>query len=123
MLYRIKPEDMETIHLADAAQVLQQIRERHLGAQILLKLDAEGAEFGIVDRLTETGAIKEIAEAAIEWHVAPGEDYLVSKLRAAGFQKNARLLELGIGMIDACDRIFDGLFWQDVCARWLWHPQ
>jgi FkbM family methyltransferase len=104
MLYRIKPEDMETItiQLADAAQVLQGIRERHPGAPILLKLDAEGAEYGIIDRLVETGDIRELADAAIEWHWTPGEEYLVSRLRAAGFQTDAKLLEDGnIGMIDA----------------------
>jgi FkbM family methyltransferase len=104
MLYRIKPEDMETItiRLADAAQVLQSIRARHPGAPILLKLDAEGAEYGIIDRLAETGAIQELAAAAIEWHLKPGEEYLTSKLRAAGFQTQAKVLEPGsIGMIDA----------------------
>jgi FkbM family methyltransferase len=100
MLYRIKPEDMETItiRLADAAQVLQSIRQRHPGAPILLKLDAEG----IIDRLAETGDIREISAAAIEWHFAPGEEYITSKLRSAGFQTDAKVLEPGsIGMIDA----------------------
>ena len=68
MLYRIKPEDMETItiQLADAAEVLRGIRERHPGAPILLKLDAEGSEYGIIDRLVETGDIREIHDAAVE---------------------------------------------------------
>jgi FkbM family methyltransferase len=104
MLYRIKPEDMEqiTIQIADADAVLQGIRARHPGAPILLKLDAEGAEYGIIDRLVETGSIREIAAAAIEWHLSPGEEYIGSKLRAAGFQTEAKVLEPGcIGMIDA----------------------
>jgi FkbM family methyltransferase len=104
MLYRIKPEDMEsiTIHLADAAQVLQAIRSRHPVAPILLKLDAEGAEYGIIDRLVESGEIRELTAAAIEWHLTPGEDYIVSKLRAAGFRTEAKVLEPDcMGMIDA----------------------
>jgi FkbM family methyltransferase len=104
MLYRIKPEDMETItiHLADAAEVLRSIRARHPGAPILLKLDAEGAEYGIIDRLVETGDIRELAAAAIEWHFSPGEKYITSKLRSAGFQTVAKVLEPdSIGMIDA----------------------
>jgi FkbM family methyltransferase len=103
-LYRIKPEDMEsiTIHLADAAQVLQAIRTRHPGAPILLKLDAEGAEYGIIDRLVETGDIRELDAATIEWHLTPGEDYITSRLNAFGFQTEAKVLEPGsIGMIDA----------------------
>jgi FkbM family methyltransferase len=103
-LYRIKPEDMEsiTIQLADAAEVLRGIRKRHPDAPILLKLDAEGAEYGIIDRLADTGDIRELAAAAIEWHFSPGEKHLSSKLRASGFQTRAKVLEEGcIGMIDA----------------------
>jgi FkbM family methyltransferase len=104
MLYRIKPEDMETItiHLADAAEVLSSIRARHPGAPILLKLDAEGAEYGIIDRLSTTASIKEISAAAIEWHLTPGEDYITSRLHTAGFQTESKVLEPDcIGMIDA----------------------
>jgi len=60
MLYRIKPSDMQTItiQLADAARVLEAIRARHPDSAILLKLDAEGAEYGIIDRLVETAPSK-----------------------------------------------------------------
>jgi FkbM family methyltransferase len=103
-LYRIKPQDMQTItiRLADAAQVLRTIRSRHPGAPILLKLDAEGAEYEIIDRLFDTGEVREINAAAIEWHLLPGEDYIASKLRTADFQTQAKVLDPGcIGMIDA----------------------
>ena len=103
-LYRIKPEDMEsiTIELADESEVLRAIRKGHPDAPILLKLDAEGAEYGIIDRLVETGDIRELAAAAIEWHFTPGEEYLTSKLRSVGFYTEARVLDPGcIGMIDA----------------------
>jgi FkbM family methyltransferase len=104
-LYRIKPQDMEsiTIQLADAAQVLQEIRDRHPGAPVLLKLDAEGAEYEIVNRLLEAGCLQQIAAAAIEWHLSPGEEYLTSRLHSAGFQTGSKTLEAdgSIGMIDA----------------------
>jgi FkbM family methyltransferase len=104
-LYNIEPQDMEdvTIHLTDAAEVLRAIRTRHPGAPILLKLDAEGAEYEIVDRLIEAGVIQEIAAAAIEWHNSPGEKYLTSRLHASGFETRAQALEAdgSIGMIDA----------------------
>jgi len=92
-----------TIHLADAAHVVDAIRARHPNVPILLKLDAEGAEYEIIDRLMETGAIQEIRAAAIEWHDSPGEEYLTSRLRAAGFQIQTKALEpdRSIGMIDA----------------------
>jgi FkbM family methyltransferase len=105
MLYRIKPEDMEkiTIHLVDAAEVVDQIKQAHPGAAIFLKLDAEGAEYGIIDRLVETGRIADITAAAIEWHMQPGEPYLTSALQTAGFNTQAKALEPdnSIGMIDA----------------------
>jgi FkbM family methyltransferase len=103
-LYRIKPSDMETvtIQLADAAQVLQSIRARHPNAPILLKLDAEGAEYGIIDRLAQSGDLRHLTAAAIEWHLTPGEDYLTTRLHAAGLQTASHVLEPNcMGMIDA----------------------
>jgi FkbM family methyltransferase len=104
-LSNIRPEDMEdiTVRLADAMQVLCEIRTRHPNAPILLKLDAEGAEYEIIDRLIETGGIKEISAAAIEWHDSPGAEYLTSRLGASGFFTHAKPLEAdeSIGMIDA----------------------
>jgi FkbM family methyltransferase len=101
----IQAEDMVdvTIRLADAAEVLRAIRARHPKVPILLKLDAEGAEYEIIDRLMETGALKEIKATAIEWHDSPGEKYLTSRLLASGFQSQAKALESdgSIGMIDA----------------------
>jgi hypothetical protein len=72
-------------------------------APLLLKLDAEGAEYEIIDRLVETDAIKEINAAAIEWHDSAGVEYLTSHLLASGFQSQAKPLEPdgSIGMIDA----------------------
>jgi FkbM family methyltransferase len=101
----IQPADMTdvTIRLADAADVLRAIRARHPKASILLKLDAEGAEYEIIDRLIEASVIQEINAAAIEWHDSPGEEYLTSRLLASGFQSYAKALEPdgSIGMIDA----------------------
>lgn len=104
-LYEIQPQDMEevTMRLADAAAVLRAIRLRHPDAPILMKLDAEGAEYEILDRLIEAGVMHEISAAAIEWHDLPGEKYLTSRLQASGFETRAQALEAdgSIGMIDA----------------------
>jgi FkbM family methyltransferase len=103
-LYRIKPEDMQpvTIRIADADDVLRRIRAAHPGAPVLLKLDAEGAEYGIIDRLAETGTLRDIAGATIEWHLAPGEEAIASRLRAAGFHIQSKVLEPGcMGIVDA----------------------
>jgi FkbM family methyltransferase len=103
--YGLTPEDMKRIkiQIADADRILAMIREQHPNAPILLKIDAEGAEYGIIDRLAQTGALEEIAYAAIEWHLSPGEQYLTSRLQSAGFKTDAKILESdnSIGMIDA----------------------
>ena len=103
-LGRVKASDLKevTVPLVDAAQVLRMIRKLHPDAQILLKLDAEGAEYQIIDRLVETGAISEISAAAIEWHLTPGAEYITSRLQASGFHTRVKALEKdgSIGMID-----------------------
>ena len=103
--YGLTPQDMKRIRIqiADADRILRMIRERHPDAPILLKIDAEGAEYGIVDRLAQTGGLNEIAYAAIEWHLSPGEQYITSRLKSAGFKTDAKILEPdnSIGMIDA----------------------
>jgi FkbM family methyltransferase len=47
----------------------------------LLKLDVEGAEYGIVRDLVGTGAIAHVREAVIEFHEVPGEPGGATELR------------------------------------------
>lgn len=91
------------IELVDAAKELRSIRVEYPHAQIVLKLDAEGAEYSIVERLATTGMLTAIECAAIEWHGSPGPDFLLSHLHAAGFKASYHALEAdgSIGMIDA----------------------
>jgi FkbM family methyltransferase len=101
----VREADLERISvpIADAHRVLEHIRSQHPTAQILMKLDAEGAEYEIIERLVSTGGISEIASAAIEWHSSPGCDHLLPRLREAGFETSSKSLEAdgSIGMIDA----------------------
>jgi hypothetical protein len=92
-----------SIRIADADRILRSIRELHPGAPILLKLDAEGAEYGIIDRLSRTGGLDHISYAVVEWHLSPGEEYITSRLESAGFQTAVKVLESdsSIGIIDA----------------------
>jgi len=54
-----------------------------------LKLDIEGAEYGVVRDLVSTGAIRWVRDAAIEYHHVAGEpdglEEMTSALAAAGF--------------------------------------
>jgi FkbM family methyltransferase len=102
--YGLKEDEMEqvTVHIVDADGALKTIRENHPKATILLKLDAEGIEYEVIDRLVETGRISEIAAAVIEWHGSPGELHLVPALQRSNFRTEARVLTADpIGMIDA----------------------
>jgi FkbM family methyltransferase len=102
---RVKEQDMETItiQLVDAAEEFRKMRARHPGAPVLLKLDAEGAEYQIIERLSKTGLLCEISAAAIEWHDAPGPEQLTAQLRHAGFTMTTKKLtkDGSIGMIQA----------------------
>jgi FkbM family methyltransferase len=103
--YGLTNQDMAQIRIriADADRILRSIRELHPDAPILLKLDAEGAEYGIIDRLSQTGGLDHISYAVVEWHSSPGEPYVTSRLKSAGFKTSARALEPdgSIGIIDA----------------------
>lgn len=103
--YGITAQDMRqiTVHVADADRILRSITQRHPGSPIALKIDAEGAEYGIVDRLAKTGALGQIYRTTIEWHFEPGPNPMVSQLKAAGFQVKTKELERdgSIGLIDA----------------------
>lgn len=105
LIGHVRDEDLESIEvrLSDAAVEFKKIRERHPDAPILLKLDAEGAEYQIIERLVQIGVLGEIEAAAIEWHDQPGAEFLTSRLHAAGFQTSTRLLlkDGSIGMIQA----------------------
>jgi FkbM family methyltransferase len=102
--YALKSEEMEeiSIHVLDADAVLRDIRRRHPDCPVLLKLDAEGIEYEVIDRLVETGSIDEIHSAAIEWHGPAGETRLLPQLQRSHFQTQAKVLtDDPIGMIDA----------------------
>jgi FkbM family methyltransferase len=87
------------IELLDAAETFEKIVHCHPDSPIFLKLDAEGAEYGIIDRLASTGLLSQIAGAAIEWHGNPGPAFLRQRLTDSGFRVHERPLEDGIGMI------------------------
>jgi FkbM family methyltransferase len=77
----------------------------HLPERVdLLKLDVEGAEYGIIRRLVETGNIARVRNLVAEFHIKRGDmnDCLAAlgQLRAAGMQVAFRA-EFGIWLGDA----------------------
>ncbi len=55
-----------TVPCVDLARVIDELAERY--REIVLKLDVEGAEYGILERLLETGAIDRISKLHCEFH-------------------------------------------------------
>ena len=72
------------------AKMLEEITSeaRRNGEKILLKMDCEGSEFAIVDRLHACGLLSQIDIVVMEWHKWWSKDLtqadLVSKLTAGG---------------------------------------
>jgi len=56
------------IEVVDIAQVFSAIIELHPEDQFVFKVDCEGGEYEIFDRLNETGLIKKIHIIILEWH-------------------------------------------------------
>jgi len=80
-----------TISIRDASEVLSRIIEevRHQGLQIVVKMDCEGSEFGILERLDASGLLSEIRILMMEWHKWWSPDRtqreLISRLTKNGF--------------------------------------
>lgn len=58
-------EPVECFDLADY------IRRRPDGAEVILKIDAEGSEYDLLEHLIETGADERLSLAWVEWHDLP----------------------------------------------------
>jgi len=56
------------VQVRDVAEVFAQIFSRHDKDRFVIKMDCEGAEYEIFDRLDETGLIKKIHILIMEWH-------------------------------------------------------
>jgi FkbM family methyltransferase len=103
VIYRVRDNDFttQTLKLKDAATILRDIRAAHPKGDVLLKLDAEGAEYEILDSLNRAGLLPDISAAVIEWHGDPGPAGMLSQLQAAGFQTSNEDLYPKIGLIKA----------------------
>jgi FkbM family methyltransferase len=59
---------IEQVACVDASRIVRELARAWPHQQIVLKIDAEGAEFTILDRLLETGDARLIDRALVEWH-------------------------------------------------------
>lgn len=79
-----KDNEEEQIETRDAAEVFLPILSRHQGCNIVLKMDCEGEEYGIVRRLFDTGILARFSFIMLEWHFKGSGDILYY-LKQTGF--------------------------------------
>jgi len=82
----------ETVQVRDVATIFEAALGRLDGRRLVVKLDAEGAEYEIVQRLIEKDLLRRIDYLILEWHERKGKDpsYFRSVLKDAGFHWNER---------------------------------
>ncbi len=77
----------EKIRVKKASEVLGPLIHRHMkssGDKIFLKIDCEGAEYRIMNDLNDSGLLKHVDVAIIEWH-GKGPDPIIEILAKSGF--------------------------------------
>lgn len=58
----------QTVEVIDAAEAIAIARSEHPRHRLIVKLDCEGAEYSILERLRNSGSIRDIDAFVIEWH-------------------------------------------------------
>ncbi|MDR1705083.1 MAG: FkbM family methyltransferase [Clostridiales bacterium] len=76
-----------TVQIADIAEIFNAIIDLHPDDTFVFKIDCEGGEYEILERLDETGLIKRIHVLMMEWHMIEGKSVsqLEDILRRNGF--------------------------------------
>ncbi len=73
-----------TVQIRDIREVVQEIFTNHPSEELFLKLDCEGAEYEILEKLDQSGLLPKIKVIIIEWHFK-GYEPLEKLLTANGF--------------------------------------
>lgn len=77
-------EREEMIEVKKASDIISKITEEHTGANIVLKMDCEGEEYGIIENLSEENLLEKIDFIMMEWHYK-GNENLLLRLKEHGF--------------------------------------
>ena len=88
------------INIKNISEVLPDLMAKHPGLQKVLKIDCEGAEYEILQKLNDANLLKEIDVLLIEWH-DQGATILEEVLTANNFRVVSRHLTSITGMIYA----------------------
>lgn len=88
------------INIKNISEMLPALMAKHPGLQKVLKIDCEGAEYEILQKLNDANLLKEIDVLLIEWH-DQGSKILEDLLLANDFRVVSRHLTSITGMIYA----------------------
>jgi FkbM family methyltransferase len=88
------------ITIKDVSAILPDLMAKHIGQQKVLKIDCEGAEYEILQKLHDANLLKDIDVLLIEWH-DKGAKILEDLLTANDFRVVSRHLTSITGMIYA----------------------
>lgn len=77
-------EEKEVIEVRDVAEVFLPIIQNYPDCNIILKMDCEGEEYGIIERLFQKRILPRITFIMMEWHYR-GKDNILKYLKEAGF--------------------------------------
>lgn len=88
------------IAIKNISEVLPDLMAKHIGQQKVLKIDCEGAEYEILQKLNDANLLKHIDVLLIEWH-DKGAQLLEDLLTANDFKVVSRHLTSITGMIYA----------------------
>lgn len=72
------------LRTVDCRPVVDSILQKHAGLPVIAKIDCEGAEYEIVEALSQAGLLNRLTGILMEWHKR-GPDPLVSTLTQSGF--------------------------------------
>lgn len=74
----------EQIEVKDASEEFLPIIRRHLDCNIVLKMDCEGEEYGIIEKLSNEKILSYVTFIMLEWHYK-GKNSILSILKKEGF--------------------------------------
>lgn len=77
-------EKNEIVHVRKASEVFRPIMQKYPLCNIVLKMDCEGEEYGILENLHGEGILSDFAFIMMEWHYK-GKEECLRYLREAGF--------------------------------------
>lgn len=76
-------EKIEQIEVRRASEVVAPLLLKHKNCNIILKMNCEGEEYGIIEELLQSGYLSKISFIMLEWHYK-GKESILKCLKEAG---------------------------------------